>query len=83
MCFTRDDFTHRTFLIPEGSAQGFQTLSDNCEMLYLHTAAHNAEAEGRVSADDARVAINWPLPIGEMSDRDRPLPALDEGFAAW
>jgi len=50
-------------------------------MLYLHTAVHNAEAEGGASAHAARVAINWPLPIGEMSERDRALPALDEGFA--
>ena len=37
---------HRTLVIPEGFAHGFQTLSDDCEMLYFHTAAYNPEAEG-------------------------------------
>jgi dTDP-4-dehydrorhamnose 3,5-epimerase len=31
---------NRSMLIPEGFAHGFQTLSDDCELLYLHTAAY-------------------------------------------
>ena len=28
---------HRTFVLPEGFAHGFQTLTDDCELLYFHT----------------------------------------------
>jgi dTDP-4-dehydrorhamnose 3,5-epimerase len=35
---------HRTLLIPEGFAHGFQALTDDCELLYLHTAAHRPGA---------------------------------------
>ena len=31
---------HRTLLIPEGFAHGFQTATDDCELLYLHTAPY-------------------------------------------
>lgn len=61
---------HRTLMIPEGFAHGFQTLSDDSEMLYFHTAAYRAEAEGGVNALDPGLAIVWPLPVAGCSPRD-------------
>jgi dTDP-4-dehydrorhamnose 3,5-epimerase len=71
---------HRTLLIPEGFAHGFQTLSDDCEMLYLHTHAYHAEAEGGLRADDPQLNIRWPLPLAGLSSRDAAHPLLDKGF---
>ena len=71
----------RTLLIPEGFAHGFQTLVDDSELLYLHTAAYRADAEGALNAIDPRLAINWPLPIAERSVRDQSHPWLDDGFS--
>ena len=73
---------HRTMLIPEGFAHGFQTLTDDCELLYLHTAAWNASAEGGLNPRDPRLAIEWPLPISEISDRDDAHPMLTQGPGA-
>jgi len=70
----------RSLLIPEGFAHGFQTLTYNCELLYLHTAAYAPSAEGAVSALDPSLAIEWPLEISEMSDRDRHHPMLTAEF---
>ena len=61
----------RSLLIPEGFAHGFQALTDDCELIYLHTAAYQPAAEGAVNANDPRLAIAWPLDIKEISDRDR------------
>jgi len=61
---------HRWLVIPEGFAHGFQTLTDDCEMLYLHSAAYTPSAEGGLDATDPRLAIHWPLPIAERSPRD-------------
>ncbi len=61
---------HRTFAIPEGFAHGFQTLTDDCEMLYLHTAAYAPDDESGLNPQDAKLAIPWPLPVTEMSQRD-------------
>jgi dTDP-4-dehydrorhamnose 3,5-epimerase len=69
-----------TFVIPEGFAHGFQTLSDDCELLYFHTASFAPEAEGGICPTDLSLAIAWPEPITEMSDRDRSHPALDNSF---
>ena len=60
----------RALLIPEGFAHGFQTLEDNCELLYLHSIAHMAEAESALDALDPRLSICWPLPVTKRSVRD-------------
>lgn len=71
---------HKTLVIPEGFAHGFQTLTDNCEMLYFHTHTYQTDAEGGLNAQDPRLAIQWPLPIGGVSPRDVGHPFLDENF---
>lgn len=71
---------HQSYLIPEGFAHGFQTLSSDCEMLYFHTADYNADAEGALNACDARLAINWPQPILDRSERDKNHAMLTDDF---
>lgn len=71
---------HKTFVIPEGFAHGFQTLTDNCEMLYFHTAVYQPSAEGGLNAKDPRLAIEWPLSISEQSPRDLVHPMLTSDF---
>lgn len=72
---------HKTLVIPEGFAHGFQTLTRDCEMLYLHTTAYRAEAEGGLNARDPRLGIQWPLPIAELSVRDSAHPLVSEDFS--
>ncbi len=70
----------RSLLIPEGFAHGFQTLTDDCELLYLHSQAYAPDAEGGLNAGDPMIGIGWPLPVTEMSDRDRQHPQLTAHF---
>lgn len=65
-----------TLAIPEGFAHGFQTLTEDCEMLYFHTARHHPPAEAGIDPLDPALAIPWPLPAAEMSERDRSHPRL-------
>lgn len=74
------DKNGRTMVIPEGFAHGFQTLNENCEMLYFHTAEHCAEAEGALNALDPRLAIAWPEGISTRSERDTNHPLLSDDF---
>lgn len=71
----------RSLVIPEGFAHGFQTLADDCELLYLHTAAYVPDAEGALNPMDLRLAICWPLEVTELSDRDRSHPNLSADYA--
>jgi len=67
----------KSFSIPEGFAHGFQTLTDDCELLYFHTAAFEPDAEGSLNVNDPRIGISWPVVMTDMSDRDRSHPFID------
>ena len=71
---------HKTLAIPKGFAHGFQTLTDDCEMLYFHTEPHYLEAEAALHACDPRISITWPLPVGGLSPRDATHPLIDSTF---
>lgn len=70
----------RMLVVPEGCAHGFQALSDDCELLYLHTAEYVPAAEAGLHPEDARLAIRWPVSITELSPRDRAHPLIDTSF---
>lgn len=74
------DANHKSLLIPEGFAHGFQSLTPNCELLYLHSAAYEPDAEGIVHALDPAIDIQWPLNVTEMSERDQSHRFLDAEF---
>jgi dTDP-4-dehydrorhamnose 3,5-epimerase len=70
----------RALLIQEGMCHGFQTLSDNVELLYCHSAPYMSEAEDGLNPFDPRLAIAWPLPITDISERDKNHPSLTQAF---
>jgi dTDP-4-dehydrorhamnose 3,5-epimerase len=72
---------NRALLIPKGFAHGFQTLTDDAELIYCHSAAYDAASEGGLNPRDPKLAIAWPLPIVEMSARDANAPMLDGTFS--
>jgi dTDP-4-dehydrorhamnose 3,5-epimerase len=70
----------RGLLIPRGFAHGFQALSDDCELIYFHSHPYAAAAEAGVNPRDPALAIDWPLPIAALSDRDANHPHVDHDF---
>lgn len=70
----------RSLLIPKGFAHGFQTLTDDCELIYLHSHPYTPNSEGALNVADSRLMIDWPLPITEISDRDRSHAFLQSDF---
>ena len=60
------------FYIPAGLAHGFQTLTDDCEVIYQMGNEYVAEAARGVRWDDPAFAIEWPATGGEriISQRD-------------
>ncbi len=74
------DENGRAMLIPEGFAHGFQSLSDEAELIYCHSAAYVSQAEAGLNPLDPALQISWPLAVGELSLRDSQHPKLVNTF---
>ena len=70
----------RSLLIPEGFAHGLQTLTENCEMLYLHSAPYEPQAEGALNIADPAIGVAWLLDVAGLSERDRTHPIIGPEF---
>jgi dTDP-4-dehydrorhamnose 3,5-epimerase len=68
--------SHRMLYVPEGVAHGFQTLTDDTEVLYQISEFHHPESERGIRWDDAGAAIAWPVADVTVSPRDAGLPRL-------
>ena len=62
---------------PPGFAHGFQTLTDDVEVTYLVTSAYAPAAEGGVRYDDPLFAIQWPVAVATISEKDASWPLVD------
>lgn len=72
--------SRRQLYIPRGFAHGFQTLTDGAEIDYLISEFHEPSAAAGFRFDDPAVAIEWPLDVTVVSDKDLALPAFASGF---
>ncbi|MGL6227286.1 MAG: dTDP-4-dehydrorhamnose 3,5-epimerase [Thermoguttaceae bacterium] len=62
---------NRMIYVPEGFAHGFQSLTDDVEIVYFVTAFYSPEHENGIRFDDPHVGISWPMTVTEVSARDR------------
>jgi dTDP-4-dehydrorhamnose 3,5-epimerase len=69
---------HRALYVPERFAHGYQVLEDNTETTYQVGEFYAPEMEGGLRYDDPRLGLEWPLPVGEMSEKDTNWKFLDE-----
>jgi dTDP-4-dehydrorhamnose 3,5-epimerase len=58
-------------VIPVGCAHGLQTTSPDTQILYFHTAPYAPDFEAGINPLDRNLAIDWPVPISEISLRDK------------
>ncbi len=72
---------HQSFYIPQGFAHGFQALTDNCQLLYLHSGFYDSELERGLNPLEPLIQVEWPLPITKLSDRDRDQPIAGKDFS--
>ena len=67
---------NKAFVIPEGCAHGFQTLKDNCSIIYIHSKPYSKESEDGVNYLDPMINIQWPEKVTFISKRDKSLKFL-------
>ena len=69
---TEDNY--KMLYVPKGYAHGFQSLEPDTEVTYLVSEFYTPQAEGGVRYNDPAFGIEWPLPVAEISDKDRSWP---------
>ena len=71
---------NKIILIPEGFAHGFQTLTENCELIYFHTQFYNKKSESGINLLDSKINIKWPKKISFISQRDKNFSLIKANF---
>jgi dTDP-4-dehydrorhamnose 3,5-epimerase len=66
--------SQRQLYVPKGFAHGFQTLCDDTQVCYLISAFYAPRAASGVRYDDPAFSIDWPLPVTQISEKDRAWP---------
>jgi dTDP-4-dehydrorhamnose 3,5-epimerase len=66
----------RALYVPEQFAHGFQTLEDDTEVTYQVEEFYTPDVEAGLRYDDPVLAIEWPLAVSQISDKDRSWPLL-------
>jgi len=81
--YTSVEITEHNMLslyIPHGFAHGFQTLEDNTQLIYHHTAYYTPGYEAGILYNDPAIGITWPLPVSVITEKDLNHSLLKKSF---
>ena len=78
--FILSDTENSCLFIPHGFAHGFQTLVDDCELIYFHSESYSPSSESGVAFNDPSLNITWPNKVIEVSTRDKSHKLIDMNF---
>jgi dTDP-4-dehydrorhamnose 3,5-epimerase len=70
----------RALYVPPRFAHGYQVLRDKTETSYQVGEFYTPGVEGGLLYNDPRLGLEWPLPVTEISDKDKvwePLSAIE------
>lgn len=68
----------RALYVPEGFAHGYQTLTDDAEVMYQVSEFYTPGQEIGLRYDDPDLGLEWPLPTAAISDKDAAWPLLSD-----
>jgi len=72
----------RALYVPDMFAHGNQTLEDDTELLYFMGQSYTPGAARGLRYDDPALGIDWPLPVGVISEQDTQWHLLETPVAA-
>jgi dTDP-4-dehydrorhamnose 3,5-epimerase len=64
----------RTLYVPEMFGYGYQTLTDDTEVIYQVSEMYTPGSERGIRYDDPAFGISWPLPVSVISEKDAAWP---------
>lgn len=73
---------HRALYVPEMFAHGYQALTDGAEVVYQVGEFYTPGYERGLRYDDPAFAIDWPMPVSVISDKDAAWPLFEETVSA-
>ena len=68
---------HKALFIPKGCAHGFQSLTDETEVLYMISNPYVPGFGRGVRWNDPAFGIRWPIAEPILADRDRDFPDFE------
>jgi dTDP-4-dehydrorhamnose 3,5-epimerase len=68
----------RAIQVPSLFAHGFQTLTDDVEVLYYVGHRYSPEHARGLRYDDPALGLSWPLPVSVISPQDASWPLMEE-----
>jgi dTDP-4-dehydrorhamnose 3,5-epimerase len=68
----------RALYVPAYFAHGYQTLTDDAEVVYQAGGAYAPGSERGLRYDDPALGLDWPLPVTSITDKDASWPLLRE-----
>ena len=69
--FNLDDKKQQILYIPKGFAHGFQTLSKDCILVYLHSENFDSRLDRSLNALNKDLKIKWPIKKKILSYKDK------------
>jgi dTDP-4-dehydrorhamnose 3,5-epimerase len=69
---------HRALYAPKRFAHGYQVLEDATEMIYQSSEFYSPENVAGLMYNDPLLDLKWPLPVGQISDKDSSWQLLQE-----
>jgi dTDP-4-dehydrorhamnose 3,5-epimerase len=76
--FELDDVDHHHLFLPAFVAHGFQVVSREADVCYLHSRSYEPGAELAVAWNDPSLDLRWPIEPPILSARDAAAPTLGE-----
>lgn len=74
------DQNNKMLYIPEGFAHGFQSLTDNAEIVYFVTNYYSKEHDSGLNPLDPKISIRWAMDCTDISDKDKSSSFIDNSF---
>ena len=72
------DENRAALYVPQMFAHGYQALTDGAEVVYQVSEFYTPGQERGLAHDDPALAIDWPLPVSVISEKDRAWPPFAE-----
>jgi dTDP-4-dehydrorhamnose 3,5-epimerase len=67
----------RSFYVPPMFGHGYQTLTDDAEVLYMVNQRYTPGSERGLRHDDPALGIAWPMDVSVISDKDAGWPLIE------